>query len=71
MRNEFTAIIERGEKYLIATSPEVPEAHGQGLTREECLRDLADSIQSVLEYRREEAMAHLKDGAEQAVVEVA
>jgi predicted RNase H-like HicB family nuclease len=55
MRNQFTAIIQRGEKYLIATSPEVPEAHGQGMTCEECPRDLADSIESVLEYRREEA----------------
>jgi len=71
VRHQFTAIIERGEKYLIATSPEVPEAHGQGLTREECLRDLAGSIQSILEYRREEAMANLKAGFEQAVVEVA
>jgi predicted RNase H-like HicB family nuclease len=35
----------------------VPEAHGQGLTREECLRDLSGSIQSVLEYLREEALA--------------
>jgi predicted RNase H-like HicB family nuclease len=71
MRNQFTAIIQRGEKYLIATSPEVPEAHGQGMTREECLRDLAGSIESVLEYRREEAMATLKAGFEQTVVEVA
>jgi predicted RNase H-like HicB family nuclease len=55
MRHQFTAIIQQGEKYLIATSPEVPEAHGQGSTREECLRDLAESLQSVLEYRREEA----------------
>lgn len=51
MRHQFAAIIGPGEKYLIATSPEVAEAHGQGSTREECLRDLADSIQSVLEYR--------------------
>ena len=43
----------------------------EGMTREECLRDLADSIQSVLDYRREEAMANLKAGFEQAVVEVA
>ncbi len=64
MRNQFTAIIQRGEKYLIATSPEVPEAHGQGMTREECLRDLAGSIESVLEYRREEAMATLKADCE-------
>jgi predicted RNase H-like HicB family nuclease len=70
MRNQFTAIVERGEKYLIATCPEVPEAHGQGLTREECLRDLAGSIQSVLEFRREEALADLGENREQTVVEV-
>jgi predicted RNase H-like HicB family nuclease len=71
MRNQFTAIIERGEKYPMATAPEAPEAHGQGMTREDCPRDLADSIQSVLEYRREEARAKHKAGFEQAVVEVA
>ena len=57
MKHQFTAIIERGEKYLIATCAEVPEAHGQGSTREEVRRDLAGSIQSVLEYRREEALS--------------
>lgn len=71
MRHQFTAIVERGDKILIATCPEVPEAHGQGVTREECLRDLAGSIQSVLEYRREEALAHLQAGAESTLVEMA
>lgn len=69
--NKFTAIIEPGEKFLIATCPEVPEAHGQGTNRDECLKDLADSIQSVLEYRREEALANLKNGSERTIVEVA
>lgn len=68
--NQFTAVIERGEKYLIATCPEVPEAHGQGLTRDEALKDLADSIQSVLDYRREEALAQASREAERTVVQV-
>lgn len=70
MKHEFTAIIEKGEQFLIATCPEVPEANGQGQTREECLKDLVDSIQSVLDYRREEALAHLKGDSEQVVVEL-
>lgn len=70
MRHQFTAIVENGEKFLIATCPEVPEANGQGTTREECLRDLADSIQSVLDYRREEALTHLRVGAEHTLVEM-
>jgi len=68
--NQFTAVIERGEKYLIATCPEVPEAHGQGMTREEALKDLADSIQSVLEYRREEALAQASREAERTIIHV-
>lgn len=71
MRHQFTAIVEPGDTFLIATCPEVPEAHGQGATREECLRDLADSIQSVLDYRREEALSHLRANAEPTLVEVA
>ena len=55
MKSQFTAIIEPGEKFLVATCAEVPEAVGQGMTREEALRDLAGSIQSVLDYRRDEA----------------
>ena len=68
--NRFTALIEKGDKYLIATCAEVPEAAGQGLTRDEALKDLADSIQSVLAYRREEALARLTPDTERAVVDV-
>ena len=71
MKHQFTAIVDRGDQVLVATCPEVPEAHGQGATREEALRDLSDSIQSVLEYRREEALANLAAGSERTVVEVA
>jgi predicted RNase H-like HicB family nuclease len=55
MKLQFTAIIEPGEKYLVATCPEVPEAIGQGHTREEVLEDLTASVESLLEYRREES----------------
>ncbi|MCW5558030.1 MAG: type II toxin-antitoxin system HicB family antitoxin [Verrucomicrobiae bacterium] len=71
MKVRFTAIFQRGEKYLLATCPEVPEAHGQGVTREECLRDLEESIQSVLEYRRAEALAQLGEQAEHTDLVVA
>ncbi len=70
MTNRFTAILQRGGKFLIATCPEVPEAAGQGMTRDEALRDLAGSIQSVLDFRREEALANLGTDAEKTVVEV-
>ncbi len=70
MNHQFTAILEQGDKFFIATCPEVPEAAGQGSTRDEALRDLASSIQSILDFRREEALATLAADAEQTIVEV-
>lgn len=68
MKLELNAIIERGDRFLIASCPEFPEANGQGLTRDEALHDLAASIQSVLEFRREDALAHASPGYETATV---
>jgi predicted RNase H-like HicB family nuclease len=70
MKHQFTAILEQGEKYLIATCPEVPEAAGQGETRESALQDLAGSIGSMLEYRREEALSRLAPNVERTVLEL-
>lgn len=60
--NQFTAIIRPGDQSLVAACPEFPEGDGQGTTLEECLKDLADSIQSV-EYRREDALACRREWA--------
>lgn len=64
MKLRFTAIIQPGETFLVATCPEVPEAHGQGMTEAEAIRDLEASIESILEYRREEALEHMEAGAQ-------
>ncbi len=56
MHNEFNAIIEKDGKWFIAYTPEIPGANGQGLTKKECLKSLADSIQLILKDRREDAM---------------
>ena len=52
MRNRYTAIVQRDGKWFIAFCPEVPEANGQGKTREKCLQSLCASIELVLECRR-------------------
>ena len=44
MRNEFTAVIERDGKWYIAYCPEIPGANGQGLSKAEARRSLADAI---------------------------
>jgi predicted RNase H-like HicB family nuclease len=56
VRNELTAIIECGGEWFIAYCPEIPEANGQGRTKEEALGSLADAIALILEDRRQDAL---------------
>ena len=56
MKNEFTAMIEQDAEWYIAFCPEVPEANGQGATRDEARESLAEAIALVLEDRREEGL---------------
>jgi predicted RNase H-like HicB family nuclease len=68
MRNRYTAVVQRDGKWFIAFCPEVPEANGQGKTREECLESLAAAIELVLDYRREQGRENAPRGAEQTSV---
>ena len=63
MHNEFNAIIEKDGKWFIAYTPEVPGANGQGLTKEECLKNLASAIELILKDRREDVMRGLPKNA--------
>ncbi len=56
MRHEFTAIIERDEKWFVGFCPEVPGANGQGLSREECLQSLSEAVSLILEDRLEDGL---------------
>lgn len=70
MRNEFTAIVERGENWYIAYSPEVPGANGQGATAEEAKADLIEAIALVLDDRREDGLRGIPPDAERSTVVV-
>lgn len=70
MQNEFTAIIEKDEDWFIAYCPEVQGANGQGKSKEEARRSLADAIRLILEDRREDALRGLPPDAEQEVLVV-
>jgi predicted RNase H-like HicB family nuclease len=55
----FTALIHRGEPDeggFWATCLEVPGANGQGETKEQCLDDLKEAVQLLLETEREEVL---------------
>ena len=68
MRNRYSAIVQRDGKWFVAFCPEVPEANGQGKTREECLQSLAAAIELVVDYRREQGLENAPRGAEQTSI---
>lgn len=70
MRNEFTAVIEQDGDWFIAYSLEVPEANGQGRTKQEAISSLRDAIALILEDRREEGLRGVPADAEREVVVV-
>jgi predicted RNase H-like HicB family nuclease len=68
MRNRYTALVQRDGKWFIAFCPEVPEANGQGKTRQECLESLAEAIELVLDYKREQGLEKASKGTEQTSI---
>jgi predicted RNase H-like HicB family nuclease len=70
MRNEFTAVVEQDGEWLIAYSPEIPGANGQGRTKEEALDSLSKAIALILEDRREDGLRGLPPDAVRETVTV-
>jgi len=70
MHNEFTAVVERDGKWFIAYCPEIPGANGQGKTKAECLKNLSEAIDLILEDRREDALRGLPANAMRDLVAV-
>ena len=71
MKNEFTAVVEPADEGgFFAYCPELPEANGQGETREETLENLREAIALVLEDRREQGLRGVPDDADTTVVTV-
>ena len=56
MHNEFTAVFERDDEWVIAYCPEIPGANGQGRTKDEARESLPQAIALILEDRREEGL---------------
>lgn len=70
MHNEFSAIFEREGDWFIAYCPEIPGANGQGRTKEEARKSLAEAIALILEDRRQDALRGLPPDAERETVTV-
>jgi predicted RNase H-like HicB family nuclease len=56
MRHEFTAIFETDGDLVIAYCPEVPGANGQGGSKDDARKSLADAIALILEDRRDDGL---------------
>ena len=70
MHNEFTAVFERDGDWVVAYSPEIPGANGQGKTKEEARQNLSNAIALILEDRREEGLRSVPQDAERETVTV-
>jgi predicted RNase H-like HicB family nuclease len=70
MHNEFTAVFEQDGDWLIACSPEIPGANGQGRTKEEARANLADAIALILEDHRKNGLRGIPEDAERDVVTI-
>ncbi|MGQ0836179.1 MAG: type II toxin-antitoxin system HicB family antitoxin [Gammaproteobacteria bacterium] len=70
MRNEFTAIIERDDKWFVAYCAEVPGANGQGRTKAAARKSLAEAITLILDDRCRDALKGLPRGALRETVTV-
>ncbi len=70
MHNEFIAVFERDGDWYVAYCPEIPGANGQGRTKEEARKSLAEAIALILEDRREEGLRGVPPDAERETVVV-
>jgi predicted RNase H-like HicB family nuclease len=68
MRNRYTAVVQRDGKWFTAFCPEVPEANGQGKTREERIESLSEAIELLLDYKRGQGIENAPKGAEQTSI---
>lgn len=70
MHNEFTAVFERDGEWYVAYCPEIQGANGQGRTKENARRNLAEAIALILEDRREDGLRGVPPDAERETVTV-
>ncbi len=64
MTLKLTAQVYREGKWYVAFCQEFPEANGQGETLDQCLENLKQAVDLLIEDRREDAKRTLPAGAE-------
>lgn len=69
-KHEFTAVIEKDGEWFIAYCPEIPGANGQGQTKGECKKSLAEAVALILEDRREDFLRGVPADASREIINV-
>ena len=70
MHSNFTAIVEKDGDWYISYCAEIPGANGQGRTKEDCLKNLAEAIELILEDRRQDSLRSIPSDAHPELVAV-
>ena len=70
MKNEFTALIEKDKDWFIAYCAEIPGANGQGKTKKECLMNLSQAIELILDDQREDSLQQIHGNTTREMVKV-
>jgi predicted RNase H-like HicB family nuclease len=55
--NNYTAVIQKNDRWWIGWVEEIPGVNSQGETREELLENLRSAVEEALELNRKEAVA--------------
>lgn len=54
--HQFTVIMEKDGEWFFAYCAEIPGANGQGKTEKECLENLKDAVELLLEDKKEDVL---------------
>jgi predicted RNase H-like HicB family nuclease len=63
MPHSFHVVFEMDDDWYIGYCPELPGANGQGKTKEECRQNVLDAVELILQYRLEQGLKGIPDGA--------
>ena len=55
--NNYTAVIQKNDRWWIGWVEEIPGVNSQGETREELLENLRSAVEEALELNRKDAVA--------------
>lgn len=69
MKNEYTAVVQKGGRRWVGWLEEIPGVSSQGETREELVENLRSALDEALEMNRSDARQAAADGFEEVRIQ--